>query len=205
MESFEENIDFESASVYNTENEASNGGVAMTAREALSVALKGTGKTQAEAAVKMGWVPQQLSARLMRGSMRADEFLQIMDAIGVDVILKVRDTDEVLRTHVAGAGRRVRAMVNRVIYDTEAADALANNFYADGVNEYNDGKAMELYIDREGRYFFAEYTNWEGAKDRITPVVASDAAAFIERYGTELHKKPKKLEADEQTPATDEQ
>lgn len=202
---WEENIDFVSDSVYDTENEALNGGVAMTSREALSVALKGTGKTQAEAAVKMGWVPQQLSARLMRGSLRADEFLEIMDAIGVDVILKVRDTDEVLRTHVTGAGRRVRAMVNRVIYDTEAADALANNFYADGVNEYNDGKAMELYIDREGRYFFAEYTNWEGAKDRITPVVASDAAAFIERYGTELHKKPSTPEPEERAEDTNEQ
>lgn len=205
MECFNENIDFESASVYNTENSASNGGVAMTSREALSVALKGTGKTQAEAAVKMGWVPQQLSARLMRESLRADEFLEIMDAIGVDVVLKVRDTGEVLRAHTAGAGRRVRMMVNRVIYDTEAADALANNFYADGVNEYNDGKAMELYIDREGRYFFAEYTNWEGVKDRITPVAAPDAAAFIERYGTELHKKPKAPDADEQIHETNEQ
>lgn len=191
MECFAENIDFVSVSVYDTENEASNGGVAMTSKEALAVALKGTGKTQAEAAVKMGWVPQQLSARLGRGSLRADEFLELMDAIGVDVVLTVRDTGEVLKAHISGAGRRVRGMVNRVIYDTASADALANNFYADGVNEYQDGRAMELYIDREGRYFFAEYTNWEGAKDRITPVTANDAAAFIERYGTEIHKTPK--------------
>jgi hypothetical protein len=194
MESFEENIDFVSVSVYDTENEASNGGVAMTSKEALAAALKETGKTQAEAAVKMGWVPQQLSARLVRNSLRADEFLELMDAIGIDVVLTVRDTGAVLKSHIAGAGRRVRGMVNRVIYDTEAADALANNFYADGVNEYVDGKAMELYLDREGRYFFAEYTNWEGAKDRITPVTANDAAAFIERYGTDLHRKPKSPE-----------
>lgn len=191
MESFEENVDFISVSVYDTENAASNGGVVMTSKEALAVALKETGKTQAEAAIKMGWVPQQLSARLSRNSLRADEFLELMDAIGVDVILKTRDTGVELKAHIAGAGRRVRAMVNRVIYDTEASDALANNFYADSVNEYNDGKAMELYIDREGRYFFAEYTNWEGAKDRITPVTANDAAAFIERYGTDLYRKPK--------------
>lgn len=191
MECFDENIDFVSVSMYDTIDEASNGGVAMTSKEALAAALKGTGKTQAEAAVKIGWVPQQLSARLARGSLRADEFLELMDAIGVDVVLKVRDSGEILKAHIPGAGRRVRGMVNRVIYDTASADALANNFFADGVNEFQDGRAVELYVDREGRYFFAEYTNWEGAKDRITPVTANDAAAFIERYGTEIHKAPK--------------
>ena len=45
---------------------------------------------------------------------------------------------------------------------------------------------MELYVDDEGRYFFAEYTNWEGVKDRITPVSARDAAVFIDKYGTDL-------------------
>ena len=79
-------------------------------------------------------------------------------------------------------------MVDRVIYDTAASDALANNFYADGKNEYSDGMAMELYIDQNGRYFFACYSNLEGVKDRILPISASDAATFIRRYGTATHK-----------------
>ncbi len=162
----------------------------MTSKEVIAAALKATGHTQAEAAAKMGWVGQQLSARLMRNSMRADELLKFMDVLGIDVTFTVRETGEILKAHIAGAGRRVRGMVNKVIYDTESADALANNFYADGVNEYTDGKAMELYVDKEGRYFFAEYTSWEGAKDRITPVSSKDAAAFIEKYGTDLHKGP---------------
>ena len=162
----------------------------MTSKEVIAAALKATGHTQAEAAAKMGRVGQQLSARLMRNSMRADELLKFMDVLGIDVTFTVRETGEILKAHIAGAGRRVRGMVNKVIYDTESADALANNFYADGVNEYMDGKAMELYVDKEGRYFFAEYTSWEGAKDRITPVSSNDAAAFIEKYGTDLHKGP---------------
>ena len=169
----------------------------MTSKEALAAALRETGKTQAELAEKVGWVPQQLSARLVRNSLRADEFLNLMDALGVDVTFTVRETGVAIKAHIPGAGRRVRAMVNKVIYDTAASDALANDFYADGVNEYRDGKAMELYIDREGRYFFAEYTNWEGAKDRITPVTANDAANFIERYGTDLHRGPKITESNE--------
>ena len=108
----------------------------MTSKEVIAAALKATGHTQAEAAAKMGWVGQQLSARLMRNSMRADELLKFMDVLGIDVTFTVRETGEILKAHIAGAGRRVRGMVNKVIYDTESADALANNFYADGVNEY---------------------------------------------------------------------
>lgn len=162
----------------------------MTAKEILDAAVKATHTTQAELAKKIGWTPQQLSSRIVRNSLRADDFLSLLDASGVDVAFTVRETSEAVKPRIAGAGRRVRAMVDKVIYDTAMSDALANSFYADGVNEYNDGKALELYIDREGRYFFAEYSSWEGVKDRITPVSASDAAAFIERYGVELHKKP---------------
>ena len=183
----EEIVDFISVSVYDTENAASNGGVSMTSKEAIIAGLKAT-----------GWSAQQLSGRLIRNSMRADEFLDFMDAIGIDVTFTVRESGEALKTHIAGAGRRVRAMVDKVKYDTEAASALANNFYADGVNEYTDGKAMELYVDDEGRYFFAEYTNWEGVKDRITPVSARDAAVFIDKYGTDLHRGPKAAEESDQ-------
>ena len=170
----------------------------MTSKEAIIAGLKATGTTQAEAAARLGWSAQQLSGRLIRNSMRADEFLDFMDAIGIDVAFTVRESGEALKTHIAGAGRRVRAMVDKVKYDTEAASALANNFYADGVNEYTDGKAMELYVDDEGRYFFAEYTNWEGVKDRITPVSARDAAVFIDKYGTDLHRGPKAAEESDQ-------
>lgn len=176
---------------YDGENDTSDGGAMMSSKEMLAVALKETGKTQAEAAKAVGWSPQQLSSRLVRNSLRADELLNLLESIGIEFNLIVRDSGKTVRWHITGAGRRVKMMVDKVIYDTAASDAIANNFYADGENEYIDGKALELYIDKEGRYFFAEYSNWEGVKDRITPVSAKDAAAFIEKYGTEIHKEPK--------------
>ena len=81
-------------------------------------------------------------------------------------------------------------MVNSIVYDTANADAISNNFYADGINEYNDGQAMELYVGNNGGYFFAQYSDFEGVKDRIIPVTDKDAATFIEKYGTDLHRKP---------------
>ena len=196
MNDFSETLDNFTEMVYdgNSQNDTSYGGDLMKANDVLAAALRATRKTQAEAAARVGWMPQQLNARLVRNSMRADEFLNLLEGLGIEITLTVKETGEVVRTHIPGAGRRVKGMVDRIIYDTAASDALANNFYADGVNEYTDGKALELYIDKEGRYFFAEYTNWEGGKDRISPVSARDAAAFIEKYGTEIVKKPTSTE-----------
>lgn len=167
----------------------SNGGEMMTSREILTAALKATGKTQAEAARLMGRNPQWLNARLVRCSLRADEFLALMDKIGVDVTFTVRETGASVKEQIKGAGRRIRKMVNRTIYDTAACNALANNFYSDGVHEYIDGRAMELYIDAEGVYFFAEYTE-NGNGDHITVASPEEAAAFIMKYGTEIQKGP---------------
>ena len=158
----------------------------MTSKDALMSALSRTGYTQESAAKLVGWVGQQISQRLQRNSMRADEFLNLMDAIGVDVTFTVRATGEVLKDHKSGHGRRVKATADKVLYDTAASDALANSFYEDGVNEFKDGEACELYVDKKGRYFMAEYH--EDGKDRIRPVSASVAAAFIEKYGTTLEK-----------------
>lgn len=163
----------------------------MTAKQVLDAVYKALGVTQADVAQQYGWTPQQLSDRLVRGSLRADDFLALLEMNGVDITFTKRESNDNIKVHIIhGAGRHVRRMVNKVIYDTANSDALANNFYADGVNEYNDGKALELYIDAEGRYFFAEYSNFEGVKDRIMPVTADDAAAFIAKYGTQIHKGP---------------
>ena len=161
----------------------------MTAKEALVSALSKTNHTQESAAKLVGWNGQQISQRLQRNSMRADEFLGLLDAVGVDVTFTVRKTGEVLRDHTTGHGRRVKATADKVLYDTAASDALSNSFYEDGVNEYKNGEASELYVDKKGRYFMVEYH--EEGKDKLWPVSASVAAAFVEKYGTIIEKGPK--------------
>lgn len=192
MDDFQKCVDAITVSMYDGEEICtSNGGDMMSAKEMLTAALKATGMTQAEAARMMGCNPQWLSARLVRNSLRADEFLALMDKIGIDVTFTVRETGASVKEQIKGAGRRIRKMVNRVIYDTAASNALANNFYSDGVNEYTDGRAMELYLDANGTYFFAEYTS-SGAGDHITVATPEEAAAFIMKYGTEINKGPTK-------------
>lgn len=189
MVDFEKTVDnINEMTYYNCSN--AYGGMNMPAIELIAAALKATGKTQAEAAAKIGWVPQQFSARVSRNSFRADDFLDILNGIGVEVKLVVKETGKEVRELVPGAGRRVKRKVDHVLYDTAESTAIANNFYSDGENKYNDGRARELYIDSEGRYFFAEYSENDGEKDRINPISGADAAEFVERYGTEINKEP---------------
>lgn len=133
----------------------------------------------------------QLNGKLMRDTLRAEDFLTIMDTIGIDVTFTLKGTGEVLEPQVYGVGRKVRQMVDGVIYDTSKAYAISNSFWDDGVNKYDkDGRAQELYYDFDGRYFIAEYSTWNSVKDRIVPVTSDEAEKFIQLHGREIHKEP---------------
>lgn len=158
-----------------------------TANEMMKAAMKKKDITQAEVAHELGWFPQQLSSRMIRNSTRADEFIKILDIIGFELVMVDKETGDFVNS--PGYGRKVKMMVDHIIYDTAKSCALSNSFFADGVNEYNaDGEATELYVDHDGRYFMAKYSNLPGVKDRIVPVTSDTATEFIKRYGTDLHK-----------------
>lgn len=174
-------------SVYYTEN-SPNGGGRVNTRDIIRAAAKELDITLAELARRNGWIPQKLNDKLARGSIKSQELLDIMDVLGIEVVLRVKETGKEINVGEQGHGKRIRAMVDGVIYDTASSRILASSFYADGVNEYNNGTAVELYADRDGRYFFAEYSEWDGVKDRVCPVSSSVAADFIERHGLGVHK-----------------
>lgn len=190
MSDFEKTLDILPNLVYNDDENIPNGGEIMASKEILEAVLRDTNTSKAAAAAKIGWLPQTLSNRLRLKTMRADEFLELMEALGVNITYTLKETGAVVRVRIPGAGRKVRKMVDGIVYDTSTASALSNNFYSDGVNEYTDGMARELYKDSENRFFFAEYSSLEGVKDRIIPITANDAADFIKKYGTEIDKKP---------------
>ena len=178
----EKNLDKESVLLYNNRNDAIDGGVMMKSRDALDAALRATGKTQAEAATRVGWVPQQLNNRLQRNSLKADEFLEVLEGLGVEVVLMVKDTGKVIS--LATPKRKVKKMVKGVIYNNAAATPVANSFYADGVNEYGeDGYATELYVDKEERYFFVDYHKDDPKMDEVRVMPKSSVDDFVEKYG----------------------
>lgn len=156
----------------------------MRAKEVLEAALKATGLSQAQVA-KMAGIPEQSLGQKVniRESVRANEFFELLDVIGIDTIFYVRETGEILMKKPAH-GRRVIGMSDGIVFDTKESTLVASSFFADGTNEYgHDGKAQELYTDSEGRYFVAEYSNDKSVKDRVRTVPADMAAAFINLYG----------------------
>ena len=161
----------------------------MTSKQVLNSVLPAIGKTQAEAAAELGWTPQQISQKISRDSLKVSDLLKLLEANGVEIVFRNKKTGELIETRIPGHGRRVKGMSDGVRYDTAASNALSNSFFADGVNEYDEnGEAQELYVDLSGRYFFAEYSP-KGSRVRAVP--ASIAAAFIEKYGTDIEKKKK--------------
>lgn len=170
------------------------------ANDILNIALKEMGVTKKDVSEKIGWVNNQLWGRMARNTLKVDELIMILDTIGMDLALVRRDTGEIMqldkssiRTQfIKGYGPPIMRHVNKVAYDTERASALSNNFFSDGVHEYNNGKAEELYVDSKGRYFLAEYYEKPEDRDRIIPISAELAAVFIEKNGTDINKKPVK-------------
>ena len=163
----------------------------MTASEKVHQIIKQAGFNDSDVAKELNISRQNLSDKMKRGTLRAETLFKIMDIIGVEVKFYKKSTGKEIREYIRGDGRPVKAYVDSKLYNTKTSDALANNFYSDGKNKYNDGRARELYIDREGNYFFAEYFEEEGKKDKINPISAYDAAEFISIYGTTIYKEPK--------------
>ena len=156
----------------------------MRVKELFAAALKATGMTQAQVA-KLAGMPEQSVGQMInvRESVRADLFLELLEVMGIDTLFYVKGTGRVLLKDNKN-GRRVVGMSDGIVYDTKESQILASSFFADGKNEYGeDGKAQELYVDRENRYFFAEYSCNEGERDRIRSVPKNVATAFINQYG----------------------
>lgn len=155
----------------------------MNVKDTLSALFKATGKTKKSVAEAMGWTPCQLSQRIGRETLRADSYIELLDKLGVAVKYVDKETGNEVHFQTQGNGRRVRRMVDRVIYDTAKSDALAGTFLAFESGTVPSGMKMELYRDTDGRYFFAQYSNVDGSKDVIIPTTESDAKAFIKKYG----------------------
>ena len=150
------------------------------------------GYSQTEVAQIIGSTKQNLNNKITSGSIRADDWMKILDAIGIDVVFVDRETGAVLPateiTYKRGYGPPTKGVFDGVKYDTQKADAISNTFFLDGKNEYCNGRAEELYLDRNGRYFIVAYK--ENGKSKITAVSPMIAAAFVEKYGNKDEPNP---------------
>lgn len=159
----------------------------MRAKEVFDAAIKAKKMSIADVARLLNVNACELGQKInIRESVKANDFFEILDAIGVGVMFFMKDTGAVFLKD----GRRTRRVVgvsDGVRYDTAEATLIATSFYADDEHEYGqDGKAQELYVDRENRYFIAEYSCNEGERNRVRSVPYNMATAFIKQYGIDI-------------------
>lgn len=140
------------------------GGISMTVAEIAKELIKKSDLQQAEVARLMGWTPQNLSGRLSRNSLSAEDFRTLLDVIGYKAIIVEKDNQEEIKTRKKGIAPRLRMMVNGVKYDTYKADALCHS------EPIQDCMFHELYRTDEGKYFLAQVMLCDGAVDSITPI-----------------------------------
>lgn len=103
----------------------------------------------------------------------------LLDSLGFDVVLVDVLTESVLQRTVGGYGRRVRAWIDGVDYDTAQSSAIATGLKM-GNDKYDVEDPKELYKSSEGRWFFAVYGR---TKDYIRLTTEETAQAFIKKYG----------------------
>lgn len=151
--------------------------------EILKDALEAKNYSQREFAKMMGWTPQNFSQRLKKNSFSAEEWRKMTYLLGYEVRIVELESGIELEGRKKGHGRRVKQVINGVLYDTYKADALCSDFFQDGEHEYTDGMAFELYVDSFGRFFVARYVEWENGTDSVTTVGKEEAGKLYKKFG----------------------
>ena len=166
-----ENIDKSTQMCY-TVDSIIYGGDSMTVADIVKGIIKKSDLQQAQVARLMDWTPQNLSNRLGRNTLYAEDFVKLLDVMGYKMLIVEKDTEEEVKTRKRGRAPRIQMMVNGVKYDTFKADALgclgfAENFY------------QELYKTDDGEYFVVQVAEFDGGVNSITPVTPDVAYELL--------------------------
>jgi len=76
----------------------------------------------------------------------------------------------------------MKQVINGKLYNTETADAIADNTFRDGTNRRNQGRCTTLYKTRSGKFFAHHETSWQGEHNNIEPLTAAEAKECFEDF-----------------------
>ena len=145
----------------------------MTVADIVKGIIKKSDLQQAQVARLMDWTPQNLSNRLGRNTLYAEDFVKLLDVMGYKMLIIEKETEEEVKTRKRGIAPRMQMMVNGVKYDTYKADALCHS------EPIQDCMFHELYQTEEGEYFLAQVMLCDGGVDSITPVTEEAAEKLM--------------------------
>lgn len=118
---------------------------------------------------------------------RFDDAVNLLGNIGLEVALVDAVSGSILSGGRPGFGRRVRAWVDGIGYDTMRSIAISSGLNTDvykfgGTGKYDVEDARELYQDSAGRYFIVSYGE-KRTDDRIASCTLEEAKEFIAQHG----------------------
>ena len=73
-------------------------------------------------------------------------------------------------------------VIGRVRYDVQKATLIASNVYWDGRNMERNCTNTFLYKTKKGNFFTIFLTQWQGARDILTPVSEDEAIELYEDH-----------------------
>jgi len=151
-------------------------------REVLHAVMKSLGISMYEASRRCGYHEQLLTQKVQqRASIQAEQFLEAMDKLGVECRFFLRGTDIELKEEQTM--EKVVGNSDNIRFSTDKSKLLASSF-GTGEDRYGpDGKAFALYVDREGRYFVAEYNKDPNVPGRVRTVPIHAVRAILAMYG----------------------
>lgn len=150
----------------------------MNAKEFLTAVLEHANSNWSGAASKLGWARQSMSRKINTGSLRADDFLALLDAMDVNITVSDRKTGEVIVMSNAPTQVSIKSVIDGVLYEVDKSAKISEDNTAD-----EEFSKHELYVDSKGRYFMVHYCA-DLKKSPIVTTVSDEAAVkFIVKHG----------------------
>jgi hypothetical protein len=82
----------------------------------------------------------------------------------------------------------MKQIVNGKLYNTDTAEAIADNEFSDGTNRMNCGRCSTLYKTKKGGFFVYHETCWQGENDWVEPLTKNEAKEYFEELNDDADK-----------------
>ena len=107
---------------------------------------------------------QGIFKKVKSGTIKATDLMKALECIGMNLRI---ESDGTIIPDRSAAGERVVRVLKGERYDTKRCCPIANSFYRNGTDRFQDHAAEEMYCDPEKRrYFIAHYGDGQYVRRR---------------------------------------
>ena len=127
MRCISKKVDGNKQSCYTSFYEIDIGEMNMTTAQICKDLIERSTLQQKDIAERLGLTQQNVSNKIRRNRLYAEEFKKIIEMLGYEIKIVKTETKDEIKTRRKGVGKRLRMMVNGVKYDTFKSDAICHS------------------------------------------------------------------------------